>query len=473
MKNELLHYTMQNEYIDKVRKISYSFFLMHGVKPKYYTHTFGCQQNESDTEKINGMLSDMGYIQTDLRDDADFILYNTCAVREHAENRVFGTIGALTQIKREKPDVIIAFCGCMMQRSDISEELKKKYRHIDIVFGPQAIGRFPENLYKALSSKQRVFDVINENGAITEDIPVKRASRYKAWVSIMYGCNNFCSYCIVPYVRGRERSRDPEMIIDEVSNLVADGYKDITLLGQNVNSFSNDTNNNWNFAKLLRRLNDIDGDFRIRFMTSHPKDATPELIDTIASCSKICNHLHLPFQSGSNRILELMNRKYTREKYLQLVEYAKNSIPDLVLTSDVIVGFPTETKEDFEQTLSLINEVDFQGLYTFIYSIRQGTPAASMEQIDETIKHERFEQLCSLQNIKAKTFNSKYIGKTLRILVEGFSNNDKNMQTGRTDGNIIVNFPMCEAKPGEFINVKIESALNWAIFGQAVKQDNI
>lgn len=469
MKTDLLHYAMQNEYTDKMREITYSFYIKHGVKPKYYSHTFGCQQNESDTEKINGMLSDMGYVQTDIRDDADIVLYNTCAVREHAENRVFGTIGSLTHLKQNKPDVVIAFCGCMMQKPEIAEELKRKYKHIDLVFGPQAIGRFPENLYRTISSNQRVFDVVNETGSITEEIPVKRSSNYKAWVSIMFGCNNFCSYCIVPYVRGRERSRPPECIIDEVSQLISDGYKDITLLGQNVNSYCNDSDNDWNFAKLLRRLNDIDGDFRIRFMTSHPKDATFELIDTIADCNKVCKHLHLPFQSGSNRILNLMNRKYTREKYLQLVKYAKSSIPDLVLTSDVIVGFPTETENDFEQTLSLVNEVNFQGLYTFIYSIRKGTPAAAMEQIDEKIKHNRFDRLCALQTMKATEFNSKYIGKTVRTLVDGYSNNDKYMQTGRTDGNIIVNFPSIDAQPGDFINVKIERALNWAIFGQAEK----
>ncbi len=470
MKNDLILYSSQREYCDKVRGITYSYLLKNGKRPMYFTHTFGCQQNESDTEKINGMLSDMGYEKTENREEADVILYNTCAVREHAEQRVFGTIGSLVGIKRERPDVIVAFCGCMMQRVEIASELSKKYKHVDLVFGPQAIGRFPENLYNCITCHERIFDVKKEKGSIVEDIPVQRASSYKAWVSVMYGCNNFCSYCIVPYVRGRERSRPPEKVIEEVSSLISEGYKDITLLGQNVNSYCNDTDSNWNFAKLLRMINDIDGDFRIRFMTSHPKDATKELIDTVAECPKICKHLHLPFQSGSNRILSLMNRRYTREQYLDLIGYARSVIPDLVLTSDVIVGFPSETDDDFNETVSLVDKVGFQGLYTFIYSVRSGTPAASMLQIDESVKHERFDRLCALQNFKATQFNSNYIGKTVKILVDGSMGNDNTLQTGRTDGNIIVNFPSCGAMPGEFIDIKIDMALNWAIFGQAINK---
>jgi len=468
MKNSIMFYAIQDEYIKKVRCITHELEMQRNSKPTYFTHTFGCQQNESDTEKINGMLSDMGFKQTDIREEADVIIYNTCAVREHAEQRVFGTIGSLVGLKRERPSVVVGFCGCMMQRQEVSEELRKKYKHVNLVFGTHALGRFPENLYKALTTKERIFDVEETKEKIIEDIPVKRGNDFKAWVSVMYGCNNFCSYCIVPYVRGRERSRDPQRIIDEVESLVKDGYKDITLLGQNVNSFCSDSDSDWNFSKLLRRLNEIDGDFRIRFMTSHPKDATKELIDTIADCDKVCKHLHLPFQSGSNRVLELMNRRYTREKYKALEEYAKSKIPNLVLTSDVIVGFPTETDEDFEQTMSLVDEIGFQGLYTFIYSIRKGTPAAQMEQIDDKIKHERFDRLCELQTKKAFEFNEKFIGKTVRVLVEGYTGEDKSNQTGRTDGNIIVNFPDCGAAPGTFKDVLIEKALNWAIFGQAI-----
>lgn len=468
MDKDLILYASQNEYADKVRCITYGIFSQRGSKPYYFTHTFGCQQNESDTEKINGMLSDMGFEKTEDREAADVIIYNTCAVREHAEQRVFGTIGSLVALKREKPSVVVGFCGCMMQRSEIAQELQKKYKHVDLVFGTHAIGRFPENLYKAMTSGERVFDVVEEKGKIVENIPVKRGNDFKAWVSVMYGCNNFCSYCIVPYVRGRERSRDPERIIEEVRSLVNSGYKDITLLGQNVNSFGNDTGSDCNFASLLKRLNDIEGDFRIRFMTSHPKDATKELIDTIAECDKVCKHLHLPFQSGSNRILELMNRRYTREKYTALVEYAREKIPDLVLTSDVIVGFPTETEEDFEQTLSLVEEINFQGLYTFIYSIRKGTPAAKMGQVDDVVKHERFDRLCKLQTEKAAEFNGKYVGKTVRVLVEGYTDEKRENQIGRTDGNIIVNFPACNANPGTYKNILIEKALNWAVFGKAV-----
>ena len=468
MKNDLIMYASQNEYIDKLRGLTYSYFAEKGIKPKYYSCTFGCQQNESDTEKINGMLSDMGYEQTDCREDADIILYNTCAVRDHAEQRVLGTIGSLVGIKREKPNGKVCFCGCMMQRPEVSEEIRKKYKHIDLVFGPQAIGRFPENLYKAISSGERIFDVKNEDGSIVEEIPVKRASDYKAWVSVMYGCNNFCSYCIVPYVRGRERSRSPETIFSEVESLVASGYKDITLLGQNVNSYGNDSNSGWSFAQLLRKINEINGDFRIRFMTSHPKDATKELIDTVAECDKVCKHIHLPFQSGSDRILALMNRKYSREKYIGLVNYARSVIPELVLTSDVIVGFPTETEEDFLETLSLVNDLDFQGLYTFIYSVRNGTPAAKMEQIEDSIKHERFKRLCDLQNNKSTEFNKRYIGKTVKVLVDGYMGNNDSMMTGRTDGNVIVNFPSCNVNPGSFLDVEIDRALNWAVFGNAI-----
>ena len=466
METNILNYASQKNFTDRIRQLTFSFEQKTGRKPLFYTHTFGCQQNESDTEKINGMLVDMGYEKTESREDAEVIIYNTCAVREHAEQRVFGTIGSLVGLKHNKPDTVIGFCGCMMQRPEVSEELSKKYKHIDLVFGPQAIGRFPENLYNTLISGERVFDVKIERGSIIEDIPVKRSNSFKAWVSIMYGCNNFCSYCIVPYVRGRERSRLPEKIIDEVQSLVNEGYKDITLLGQNVNSYCNDYNNGWNFAKLLRRLNEIEGDFRIRFMTSHPKDATAELIDTIAECDKVCKHLHLPFQSGSNRVLELMNRRYSREKYISLVNYAREKIPGLVLTSDVIVGFPTETEEDFLQTLTLVDDICFQGLYTFIYSVRHGTPAADMDQIDEITKHERFDRLCQLQTKKATEFNSSYIGKTVKVLVEGYTNNEKTVQTGRTDGNIIVNFPSCGAEAGSFRNIMISNALNWALFGE-------
>ena len=468
MVKEVNLYSDQEEFVDKIRNISNDYSLKNGRKPRYFSLAFGCQQNESDTEKINGMLDDMGYEKTDSREYADLIIYNTCAVREHAEQRVIGTIGSLVSFKRDNPDVIICFCGCMMQRKEVSDEIKRKYRHVDLVFGPHAIGRFPENLYNTIVGKERLFDISYRKDSIVEGIPIKRDNRYKAWVSIMYGCNNYCSYCIVPYLRGREISRQPEAIIDEVSSLVANGYKDITLLGQNVNSYCNDSNNDWSFAKLLRHINCIDGDFRLRFMTSHPKDATKELIDTMADCNKICKHLHLPFQSGSNRILKLMNRRYTREDYIDLIKYAKKQMPDIVLTSDVIVGFPTESEDDFLQTMSLVDEVCFQGLYTFIYSVRKGTPAAEMEQVEETIKHERFDRLCELQIKKGTEYNSKYIGKTVKILVEGYSGSNNSIQTGRTDGNIIVNFPSCNAKAGEYRDIKIDKALNWALFGKSV-----
>jgi len=456
-------YLFRKEYSDKIRAITSS-----AKSPmKYFTLAFGCQQNVSDGEKIDGVLEDLGFTKTDDRNNADVIIYNTCAIRDHAEQKVFGTIGSLVHLKRQKPNLVIGFCGCMMQQKSVVEELRKKYKHVNLVFGTNGIYRLPENLYKAMTTDECVYDVTENDISIAEDVPVRRDSSYKAWVSIMYGCNNFCSYCIVPYVRGRERSREPVAIISEVEGLVKNGYKDITLLGQNVNSYCKD-NSEWNFAKLLREVNKIPGDFRIRFMSSHPKDATFELFDTIAECEKVSRHLHLPFQSGSNRILELMNRRYTREKYTELIKYAKEKIPDLVLTSDVIVGFPTETDEDFEDTLTLVNEIDFQGLYTFIYSIRPGTPAAKMMQVDDKIKHERFERLVQLQTDKATTYNSTFIGKTVKVLSEGYTDDTHNVMTGRTDGNVIVNFTPKEAKEGTFSEIQIDKALNWAIFGKEI-----
>ncbi|MBE6890544.1 MAG: tRNA (N6-isopentenyl adenosine(37)-C2)-methylthiotransferase MiaB [Ruminococcaceae bacterium] len=434
---------------------------------KYYTQTFGCQQNISDTEKINGMLSEMGFEPTDDKWDADVIIYNTCAVREHAEQRVFGKIGELVQFKRKKPDLIIGICGCMMQQEYIVDDIRKKYKHINMVFGTSAIYRLPTNLYTVLSSGERVFDT-DLSANVTEDVPIRRTSKFSAWVSIMYGCNNFCSYCIVPYTRGRERSRPPQVILNEVQQLIKEGYKEITLLGQNVNSYGNGTDWGYNFSRLLKEICEIPGTFRIRFMTSHPKDATRELIDTIASSDKICKHLHLPFQSGNNRILEKMNRRYTKESYLDLIRYAKEKIPDIVLTSDVIVGFPTETDEEFEDTINLIKEVGFGGLFTFIYSIRKGTPAEKMEQVPDEDKKRRFERLIQLQTEKSFEFNSKYMDKTVNVLCDGAAENKEGIFTGRTEGGIIVNFSGENISAGEFYDIKITKTLNWALFGNTV-----
>lgn len=458
---KLSEYSDQYSYIERIRAYCESL----DRKLKYYTKSFGCQQNESDTEKINGILESLGYVRSDSPDDADFVLFNTCAVREHAETRVYGQIGALVSIKRKNPDCIIAICGCMMQRPGVSDVIRQKYRHVSIVFGTFAMDRLPGHICSVLFDGKRVFDTEESKKVISEDIPVKRSSSYKAWVTVMYGCNNFCSYCIVPYVRGRERSRDPECIISEVKELVSKGYKDITLLGQNVNSYGVGSDFSCTFAELLRRINDIDGDFRIRFMTSHPKDASRELIDAIADCDKVCKHIHLPFQSGSSTVLKQMNRKYTRESYLELIKYIKERIPDIELTSDVIVGFPGETDDDFEETMSLVREVGFGGLFTFIYSIRPGTPAAKMPQVDDEIKHAHFDRLLELQNNNSLINNRKYVGKTVRVLSDGYTDDTCTLQSGRTDGNIIVNFRCNENTEGKFVNILIEDAKNWAVFG--------
>ena len=459
---------IEREAIQKVSAYTELIYTETSYRKKFFTQTFGCQQNVSDTEKIDGMLEQMGFEKTSDKDEADIVIYNTCAVREHAEQRVFGKIGELVGYKRKNPNLIIGICGCMMQQEYIIDEIRKKYKHINMVFGTSAIYRLPSNLCKVLFDKERVFD-IELTPEVTEDVPVKRTSKFSAWVSIMYGCNNFCSYCIVPYTRGREKSRNPQIILNEVRHLVNNGYKEITLLGQNVNSYANGTDWGYNFSRLLREISEIPGDFRIRFMTSHPKDATKELIDTIASSDKICNQLHLPVQSGNNRILKSMNRRYTRESYLDLINYAKEKIPDVVITSDVIVGFPTETDAEFEDTISLINEVEFGGLFTFIYSIRKGTPAEKMIQVSEEDKKRRFERLIKLQTENSFKFNSKYLNKSVKVLCEGKSENKENTYTGRTEGGIIVNFCGEDITPGEFYNIEITKTLNWALFGNIVK----
>lgn len=457
----------EKESIQKIRAIVATMYSEKKIIPKFFTQTFGCQQNVNDTEKIDGMLYEMGFEPTNNKENADIIIYNTCAVREHAEQRVFGKIGELVRYKKNNPNLIIGICGCMMQQNHIVEEIRKKYRHVDMVFGTSAIYRLPTNLYTVISRKERVFDTELKTDVI-EDVPIRRTGKLSAWVSIMYGCDNFCSYCIVPYTRGRERSRHPQVILTEIRELVNAGYKEITLLGQNVNSYGKGTSWGYNFSKLLREADAIPGNFRIRFMTSHPKDATEELIDTIASSKKICHQLHLPFQSGNDRILEKMNRRYTRSDYLRLIEYAKEKIPDIVITSDVIVGFPTESEEEFEDTLSLIEEVGFGGLFTFIYSVRKGTPAEKMLQVPDEIKKKRFEKLIRLQTDMSYDFNSKYVGKTFTVLCEEKAGNKTGFFTGRTDGGIIVNFSGENISTGQFYNVNITKALNWALFGNTV-----
>ena len=404
MKNLEFDNIFPNVQWDYIHKISLLLPSVYGENPKACVVTFGCQQNVSDSEKLKGMLFACGYTITEDINEADFIIFNTCAVRGHAEDRVYGNIGNVKALKKEKPNLIAAICGCMAQQQSVADKIKRSYPYMDIVFGTQMFHCLPEFIYKRLNGSKRIFELSLDNKPIVEEIPTKRDRVTTGWLPIMYGCNNFCTYCIVPYVRGRERSREPEKVLAEAKEMIANGCKEITLLGQNVNSYGKGEAHGVNFAKLLRQINDLEGDFEIKFMTSHPKDCSIELLDTIRDCKKVSRHLHLPFQSGSSRILKLMNRYYDREKYLELVREAKKRIPDIKLTSDVIVGFPGETYEDFKETLSLIKEVEFESLFTFIYSPRGGTPAAEMpDPVSREEKGKWFDELLELQdNIQNK-----------------------------------------------------------------------
>ena len=437
-------------------------------KPLACIRTYGCQQNVADSEKIKGMLSQMGFDFTEDTEQADFILFNTCAVREHAEDRVFGNVGALKALKKRHPTVLIALCGCMMEQEHIANRIYKSFPFVGLVFGTHAIHIFPEMFYKSITGGKRVFERGNDDLAVHEGIPIKRDGSFKAWLSIMYGCDNFCSYCIVPYTRGRERSRRFEDILDEAKQLVKSGYKEITLLGQNVNSYGKGLEEKHNFAELLRAIDDIEGDFLIRFMTSHPKDCSKELIDTIANSKHISKHLHLPFQSGSDRILKEMNRRYDKAKYLDIINYAKEKIDGVSLTSDIIVGFPGETEEDFEKTLDLVREVVFTSLFTFIYSKREGTPAAVMEDptTDEE-KSKRFTRLLKVQEEIAAQRCSSMVGTTERVLIESATNKE-GILNGRTSGNIIVEVPGSSELIGSFQNAKITKAKNWILQGEII-----
>ena len=449
----------QFEYCDRIA----AFWQQQGRTPTAYVETYGCQQNESDSGKLRGFLAQSGYAIVDDAEGADVVVMNTCAIREHANQRVFGNLGALTHTKRRHPEQKIFLCGCMAGQTVVTDRIKKSYPHVDGVFSTHHLWQFPEILFKVLSGKKRQFYIEDEAGSIAEGIPQVRDSQLKAWVSIMYGCNNFCTYCIVPYVRGRERSRQPEDILAECRELIANGCKEITLLGQNVNSYGKDLDCGVDFADLLAQIAALDGDFLIRFMTSHPKDASKKLFDTMAASPKIAKQLHLPFQSGSSRVLKAMNRHYDREKYLAAVAYAKSVMPELVLTSDVIVGFPGETAEEFEETLTLIEKVRYDALFTFIFSPRPGTPAATMA--DPTPKEEknaRFDRLCALQNAISEEIHKEYAGKTLRCLVDG---KDGELLTARTEGGRLVRFSGCDSLIGTYQPITITGATTWSLTG--------
>ncbi len=453
----------QKEYIQKIRAITDTL----RRAPLALVDTFGCQQNVADGEVLAGMLREMGFEPTDDPLAADVVLLNTCAIREHAEKRVFGTLGELTHAKEANPEQVIVLCGCMAQQKRIADKVKESYRHVDLVLGPQAEWRLPELLYGVLTTHKRAFSIDDEHGRIAEGLPVRRDGTVRAWVSIMYGCNNFCSYCIVPYVRGRERSRDPEKIIAECRELVEAGYKEIYLLGQNVNSYGNDLPIDYDFADLLSAVDAIPGDFWLRFMSSQPKDATPKLFDTMARCTHVAKNLHLPVQSGNDRVLKAMHRPYTRAGYLELINYARKVMPDLVLTSDVIIGFPGETEAEAMDTVSLVREVKFDALFTFIFSPRPGTPAAEMDDpVPRAEKQKWFDRLLDVQNAYSAEKHASYVGKTLRVLVDGESDDADYPLSGRTEGNRLVRMKGDPACIGSFAEVRITDANTWALYGE-------
>ena len=431
---------------------------------KYLITTFGCQLNENDSEKLSGITEKLGYEKTDIIEEADLVIFNTCCVRENAEERLFGKLGELKK-QREEKGTIIAIGGCMMQEPAMLEKVKQSYNYTDIVFGTHTLHKFEEDLKKVIKERKKVRDVIDIDGEVIEGLPIKRNDKSKASVTIMYGCNNFCAYCIVPYVRGRERSREPEKILEEVKGLAKEGYKEITLLGQNVNSYNG--GNGYKFANLLNDVCKIDGIERIRFISPHPKDFTDDVIEAIANNPKIARVVHLPLQAGNSKVLKEMNRKYTKEQYLELVDKMKARIPDVVFSTDIIVGFPGETDEEFEDTLDVVKKVNYEQVYMFIYSRREGTVADRMEnQIPEEIKHKRFDKLKELYDSRVSENNKKYIGTMQKILVDGYSKNDKTILTGRTDTNKVVNFEGKEELIGQMIDIKITEEHKWYLKGE-------
>lgn len=437
-------------------------------KKTYYIETFGCQMNSRDSEKISGILRDIGYEETDT-EDADFVLYNTCTVRENANNRVYGRLGYLGKLKKENPGKMIAICGCMMQVPETVEKIQKSYPFVDIIFGTHNIFKLAELIKLRLDSDRMIIDLWKDTDLIVENLPNERKYSFKAGVNIMFGCNNFCTYCIVPYVRGRERSRNPQDIINEIKALASDGVVEIMLLGQNVNSYGKTLESPMTFAQLLEEIEKIDGIERIRFMTSHPKDLSDELIEVMKNSQKICNHLHLPLQSGSSRLLKIMNRRYSKEKYLELVDKIRTAIPDISLTTDIIVGFPGETEEDFLETLDIVDKVGFDSAYTFIYSKRTGTPAATMEgQVDKETAKERFVRLLDLIHKKSANAASKDVNTVQKVLVEDINSQNENLLTGRLSNNLLVHFPGDEKLIGKIVDVKLNESKGFYYLGALV-----
>lgn len=433
----------------------------------YHITTFGCQMNEHDSETIAGMLSEMGFCESLQRNDADVAIINTCSVRENADKRFFGTLGQLKKKKMSTPEFTVCVCGCMMQQQHIIDEIKTKYPWVDIIFGTHNLHQFPQLLESVMKEKEKVIDVWEDGGAIVEGLPAKRLYSHKAFVNIMYGCNNFCTYCIVPYTRGRERSRRPQDILGEVKRLTDDGVREVTLLGQNVNSYKGDEHTD--FADLIYQLNEVEGLERIRFMTSHPKDLSDKLIQAYVDCDKLCNYIHLPVQSGSSAVLARMNRKYTKEDYLGLIAKLKKAVPQITISTDIIVGFPGETEADFEETLDLVRKVRYDSAFTFLYSVRKGTPAEQYrDQIPEDVKHRRFNRLVETVNAISAEKNAGYVGRVEKVLVEGISKTSDRTYTGRTEGFKLINFPGTPDMAGKIVHVKVTEGKTFSLVGEVL-----
>ena len=452
--------SLRNSCIQKIRQINDEYESREGRRRTYFVLTFGCQMNVHDSEKIEGMLIELGYAKANDWREADFVLHNTCCIRENAENKVYGSLGYFKRMKQTRPDVKVGLCGCMMQQDGVIEKIKKTYDCVDIIFGTFNLHRFPELLLANLETGSMIVDIWKEHAEADEDLPTLREYQHKAAINIMYGCDNFCSYCIVPYVRGRERSREPVEILREAAALVADGAKEILFLGQNVNSYA------YGFAELLREADKIPGLERIRFMTSHPKDLSSELIDAIRDCKTVCRHIHLPIQSGSTSILNAMNRGYSKESYLTLIEKIRREIPDVSITTDIIVGFPGETEEDFEETLDAVRKADFSSAFTFIYSKREGTPAAQLPEVDAEAVKDRFARLMDMLKPRMYEINRSYIGKRLRVLADEVSKNNEELLTGRADGSMPVHFKADKSLIGEMLEIEILDCKTFYLIGR-------
>jgi tRNA-2-methylthio-N6-dimethylallyladenosine synthase len=457
---------LDGDKIIELKNSNEQFFIMKGRRKTYHILTYGCQMNEHDSEKISGMLTSIGYEETDDEKSADLVIFNTCLIRENAELRVFGKLGEVKGLKRNNPDMLVAVCGCMMQRQEIREKVLKKFSFVDIIFGTNTIHELPMLIYNAEINKRKSVEIVDNTESIYENMPKQRKFKHKALVNITYGCDNFCTYCVVPYVRGREKSREPNDIIREIKALAEDGCKEVTLLGQNVNSYGSNLNKKVTFAELLHEINKIEGIERIRFMTSHPKDLTDDLINAIKECDKVCKHVHLPVQAGSNDVLKRMNRKYTKEHYLSLVEKLKSAVPDIAITTDIIVGFPGETEEDFLETIDIVKKVQYDSAFTFLYSVREGTRAAKMEnQVPDDVKHERFDRLLDVLYPIVLEKNKKCIGKVFPVLIESA---EDGKLTGRTEHFRLVHFKGSSELIGKIVNVKITNVKTFHMEGEIV-----